>query len=42
MWDLNKGIWGLIQHYHDRAQQKVESLPDSTFSPDALAGSGLR
>lgn len=40
-WDLTKDIWGWALHYHDGFIKEGQAK-ESDFSPDALAGGGIR
>jgi hypothetical protein len=42
MWDLTKDIWGWVLNYHDGFIKDIPFPGDKTFSPDALAGGGIR
>jgi hypothetical protein len=41
-WDLTKDIWGWVLHYHDGGIKSLPIPSESKWSPDALAGGGIR
>jgi hypothetical protein len=42
MWDLTKDIWGWVLNYHDGFIKDVPFPGEKVFSPDSLAGGGIR
>lgn len=42
MWDLTKNIWGWVLHYHDGYIKSVPVQSEASWSPDSLAGGGIR
>ena len=42
MFDLNRNLYGYIGHHNNGGIFPVDKLPDSTWTPDSMAGGGVR